>query len=247
MHESWVRRIGRAENLAADGGVATPLLTFYARLLTAQSELYERCRPANSIGDDVFVLARDARPLLHVLTRSAPEALAEEAAALLECGASALGERLLRYWCDRSEGDFFAKAILQPYAQRLAEERGVGDGVPANARRCPVCGGRPQVSVLDVAGRQLLCANCVTPWPFPRVGCASCGEDDEKKLGYYEAPQQPHVRVDACESCFHYIKTIDLARLGLAVPLVDEVAAAPLDLWARDRGYQKIELNLVGL
>jgi hypothetical protein len=31
------------------------------------------------------------------------------------------------------------------------------------------------------------------------------------------------------------------------VPLVDEVAAAPLDLWASERGYVKIELNLVGL
>ena len=43
------------------------------------------------------------------------------------------------------------------------------------------------------------------------------------------------------------MKSVDLSRLGLAVPLVDEVAGAPLDLWARERGYEKIELNLVGL
>jgi len=55
------------------------------------------------------------------------------------------------------------------------------------------------------------------------------------------------VRVDACESCRHYLKSIDLGRLGLAVPIVDEVAGAALDLWARDHGYEKIELNLVGL
>ena len=34
---------------------------------------------------------------------------------------------------------------------------------------------------------------------------------------------------------------------GVAVPLVDEVAGAPLDVWASDHGYVKIELNLVGL
>ncbi len=34
--------------------------------------------------------------------------------------------------------------------------------------------------------------------------------------------------------------------IGIAVP-VDEVAGASLDLWALERGYQKIELNLVGL
>jgi len=55
------------------------------------------------------------------------------------------------------------------------------------------------------------------------------------------------VRIEACDSCHHYIKGIDLTRLGLAVPLVDEIYAAPLDLWAREHGYQKIELNLVGI
>ena len=55
------------------------------------------------------------------------------------------------------------------------------------------------------------------------------------------------MRVDACDSCRHYLKSIDLGRLGLAVPLVDEVAAAALDLWALEHGYEKIELNLVGL
>jgi hypothetical protein len=29
--------------------------------------------------------------------------------------------------------------------------------------------------------------------------------------------------------------------------LVDEIAAAPLDAWAREHDYHKIELNLVGL
>ena len=43
------------------------------------------------------------------------------------------------------------------------------------------------------------------------------------------------------------LKGIDLTRFGLAMPLVDELYAAPLDLWAREHGYTKIELNLVGL
>jgi hypothetical protein len=29
--------------------------------------------------------------------------------------------------------------------------------------------------------------------------------------------------------------------------MVDEIDAAPLDLWATEHGYRKIELNLVGL
>lgn len=38
-----------------------------------------------------------------------------------------------------------------------------------------------------------------------------------------------------------------LTVTGRAVPIVDEVAALPLDLWAVDQGYHKIEMNLVGI
>jgi len=55
------------------------------------------------------------------------------------------------------------------------------------------------------------------------------------------------VRVDARDCCRRYIKSVDLGRLGLAVPPVDEVAAAALDAWACDRGYDKAEMNLLGL
>jgi FdhE protein len=79
------------------------------------------------------------------------------------------------------------------------------------------------------------------------VLCPSCGEEDEKKLGYFESAALSHVRIDACDTCGRYLKTIDMSRLGLASPLVDEVATAALDVWAREHGYQKIELNLAGL
>jgi formate dehydrogenase accessory protein FdhE len=122
--------------------------------------------------------------------------------------------------------------------------------------RCPRCGGAPQLSILETAGsasaegsssRLLMCATCLTHWSFRRVLCPHCGEEDERRLGYFQSAAFEHLRVDACESCHRYLKSIDLGKLGLAVPLVDEVAGAPLDLWARERGYEKIELNLVGL
>jgi len=118
---------------------------------------------------------------------------------------------------------------------------------------CPFCGGAPQLSILESAGdadgggRQLLCGTCFTVWPFRRVLCAQCGEEDEHRLSYYHSPAFDHLRVDACDTCRHYLKTVDLTRLGIAVPVVDEVAGAPLDLWAHEHEYQKIELNLVGL
>jgi len=43
-----------------------------------------------------------------------------------------------------------------------------------------------------------------------------------------------------------YLKSIDLTRMGLAVPVVDELATIPLDLWARGHGYAKLQINLLG-
>jgi len=37
-----------------------------------------------------------------------------------------------------------------------------------------------------------------------------------------------------------------LTRTGLAIPVVDELATIPLDLWAREHGYQKLQMNLLG-
>jgi FdhE protein len=156
-----------------------------------------------------------------------------------------------------SDRQFFAKAILQPYARCLAEAGvpPVDRVLPRDDGVCPFCGGAPQVSILEApsgppaegGGRRLLCATCLTEWPFRRVRCAHCGEEDEHKLSYFRGGEPDHLRVDACESCRRYVKTVDLTRLGLAVPLVDEVMGAPLDLWAREHGYDKIELNLLGL
>ena len=77
--------------------------------------------------------------------------------------------------------------------------------------------------------------------------CAYCCEEQPLRLGYFHSPEFEHIRVEACDTCLRYIKGVDLTRKGRAVPLVDEVASAPLDLWAREHGYTKIELNLVGL
>jgi formate dehydrogenase maturation protein FdhE len=56
----------------------------------------------------------------------------------------------------------------------------------------------------------------------------------------------PHVRIEACEGCHRYVLNVDLAADPAAVPLVDELDALPLDLFARERGFSKITPNLMG-
>jgi FdhE protein len=259
MRESWDRRVGRAEQLTLENGPAAPLLEFYARLLRLQKQLYDSFTerpPSGRLDRDVPVVRDAASTLLHAVAESGPDQLVIEARRL-ESADSAIDDMLLTYWHAPSDRQFFAKAILQPYGQWLADAGAApADRVlPGADNRCPRCGGTPQLSILEAAGgalddgssRQLLCAMCLTPWSFRRVLCPHCGEDDERKLGYFQSPAFEHLRVDACDSCRHYLKSVDLGRFGLAVPLVEEVAGAPLDLWAREHGYEKIEVNLVGL
>jgi FdhE protein len=261
VHKTWDRRIERAEQLAAGGGVAATLLAFYARVLRAQQAAYDALghgrRPSGTLGEDLTLINRAAAPLVHTVAGCGPPQLAEEARAFASAG-SAIDSALEAQWSAPSDRRFFAKAILQPYAQWLVDA-GItpADRPLATAEnRCPKCGGMPQLAILesssssmsgDGSGRRLQCAMCLSAWPFRRILCPWCGEADEHRLAYFESPELEYQRVEACESCRHYLKTIDLGRLGFAVPLVDEVAGAALDLWACEHGYEKIELNLVGL
>ena len=123
---------------------------------------------------------------------------------------------------------------------------------------------------LATGRRFLLCARCASTWGYPRMTCTSCGEDASAKLPIFSelgttsgergsvvrglpsgsAPTHdavfPHMRVEACETCRRYLLSIDLGMDRRAVPVVDELAAIPLDLYARDRGFTKATTNLMG-
>lgn len=262
MSTFWNKQVDRAAFLAAESSGSKELLTFYAQLLRAQAEIYESFRsrrdwlPSGDLEADMPVVQSTMTVLLESVARHGPTPLASEAQELLSADPVIQAVQLFDYWRSPSDTQFFAKALLQPYAHWLAETRTppVDRELAGGERTCPFCGGLPQLSFLqskestaESGNRDLLCATCLSSWAFRRVVCASCGEERPAKLGYFHSPEFDHIRIEACDSCKHYLKGIDLTRLGLAVPLVDEIYAAPLDLWAREHGYTKIELNLVGV
>jgi FdhE protein len=92
-----------------------------------------------------------------------------------------------------------------------------------------------------------MCAICFAEWEFNRIRCPACGEEDKDRLPVYTAAQFAHIRIEACDGCHSYVKSIDLTKNGLAVPEVDEIAAVALDVWAAQNGYTKAQPNLFGL
>jgi FdhE protein len=116
--------------------------------------------------------------------------------------------------------------------------------------RCPRCNALPVLGVLrpegDSGKRFLVCSFCSLEWEFRRILCANCGEAEEPKLPVFVAEQFPHIRVESCETCKHFLRTIDLTKDGHAIPVVDDLAAVPLSLWAEEHGYTRIQGNLLG-
>src|SRR5881296_309363 len=122
MRDTWQHRIQRAEHLAADGSASVPLVTFYAALLSVQEDLYNQLnalsnwRPSGALDHDLPVFQRQLPAVLRAIASVAP--------LLLEAEGGRLDQMLLAFWRAPSDRQFFAKAILQPYAQWLAE-RGI--------------------------------------------------------------------------------------------------------------------------
>ena len=145
-----------------------------------------------------------------------------------------------------------ARIVLQPYMAGLWE-----GGAPTPSAelsgRCPICRVPPTAGVLredkqaETLRRTLLCSLCTTEWDYPRVLCPNCAEESPEKLPRYTAQEIPWIRVEACDSCGRYLKSVDLTREPEAEPWVDELGSTPLDLIARERGYAKIAPNLAGL
>jgi formate dehydrogenase accessory protein FdhE len=220
---------------------------------------------------DFFLLLPKFPGFLSVIQQIAPAPLSQAAATLAMEGSAAWQHAIEDFWyrdpdlgagADDAEqvqsndqrGATYSERVLawiflQPYAEYLADHREVAvvDGTPST---CPLCGGKPAVGVLrsegDGAKKSLICMLCAHEWPFRRIYCPACGEEREPQMAYYSAPEIAHVRVDVCDTCHTYLKSIDLTKTGLAVAVVDELATIPLDLWAREHGYKKLQINLLG-
>lgn len=269
----WQRRIARAQELGAQYGFAAEILSFYAAIARFQENFYgeldRSLERSSARSDDV---ASDSEPfsrpllpgltdrfgaLLSVVEQNGPAALREAARDLRDGGEGLHFQVLTAFWNDRENGalasgapDFFARAFLQPYAVSIRSRANMRWSGPT-AYLCPFCRRKPGLGVLRPLGdggqRSLICSFCLGEWEFRRILCPGCGEENHAKLPVYTAEELKHVRVEGCDSCKNYIKTVDLTQSGLGEPIVDEMASIPLDLWAQSQGYTKLQSNLMQL
>ena len=260
----WQRRIQRAQNLASKYSFASEILGFYISIARFQEDLYRQLENESekTIGSTPYpsgpperkTLIGSFSPFLGVVEKHGPAPLVAIARELRAFSPDSWSQLLDESWSPTGSPDsperLLAQALLQPYAELLRVRSGTKPDGYTHAG-CPFCGRKAGLGVLrpqgDGASRYLLCSFCLAEWEFRRILCPSCGEQDNNKLPVYTACDFDYIRVECCDTCKTYIKSVDLSKNGLAEPMVDEIAAAPLDLWAQQHGYSKLQLNLMGM
>jgi FdhE protein len=263
MPSPWQRRIRRAQDLAGQHLFAAEILGFYIHVARFQEDLHRRTnatlQPQSASADreltasEVSELSSAFEPFLSMAEAHGPKSLAELSRELHTRGRDAWSDLLQSAWIAHSSSNaegLLAQAFLQPYAELLRSRAKLKAGSAAYAL-CPFCNRMPALGVLrqmgDGGARSMVCSFCLAEWEFRRIVCPGCGEEDDKNLAVFTASDFDYIRVECCETCKTYIKTIDLTKNGRAEPLVDELASAPLDLWAREHGYAKLQNNLIGM
>lgn len=258
----WDERISRASRLADRHPAAAEILTFYATLAGYQRSLAARWKSgaAASLADLVDPVLDAVPDFLAWLGADAPPRLTAAVGEMRRLDGSVWRVVLEDYLARRGEATpaenaprvFVVEALVQPLAEELAGQwQSAADRPtpPPGASRCPFCDDLPSAGVLREEGegakRSLVCGRCLTEWSYYRLVCPACDERRFDALPVFTSHEIPGARVEACDTCRRYLKTIDLTRDGHAVPYVDDLATVALDLWAREQGYARLRPNLL--
>lgn len=106
---------------------------------------------------------------------------------------------------------------------------------------CPLCGSLPSLSLLkeEVGKRYLLCSFCGYQWRVERIFCPFCNNKDQESLHYFCGEGEETHRIDLCDKCHQYIKTIDTRNLQESDPVLEDLSTLHLDLLASQKGYKR--------
>lgn len=110
---------------------------------------------------------------------------------------------------------------------------------------CPFCGYLPGMSKLAGAKdnqRILSCALCENEWKYLRVTCFACGNNEQKKQGYFESAESPLYRAYYCDECKSYIKTLNMTKSKTEEEYdlhVEDILTTYLDAAMLEKGYSR--------
>ena len=260
VSEGFEKRASRAEALSVSAPAVAEPLVFAAKLFRLQGRLAAAVvsrhaeTPFSGTAADFSRLVDLLAPLLSFASTDGPSELAEIATARAKDDPATATARLRVYWEGEREAqdDYLARAFLRPWAEVLARA-GVSLDRPRHEGHCPACGSAPIVSYRrelpesNGSARFLVCGLCGTDWPFNRIRCPSCHEEDPAKLPGFQSDVHKNVRIEACETCRRYVKSLDLTLDARPLPEVDALVSLAMDLWAIEEGWTHLEPGWAGI
>jgi hypothetical protein len=207
----WAVHRRRAEVLRDRHPYAAQMLTVYLGLVDVWADGWDLARaqrpdPPRLAG---WAAERVLPRVVKATEATAPEPLAAAARDLVDAGGV---EESLAAWLAGGElapvERYLARASLYAPLAALDADAGTAcadDPSPRGGRRCPRCGGAPQLSFrggggdrLVSGGRYLACARCGQSWSYSASSCPSCGEmSGSQRTVYAERRAGPVVGRDA--------------------------------------------------
>ena len=138
--------------------------------------------------------------------------------------------------------DLFTEESLRPELESIAEKYGeIIEKSNWSEGYCPICGKEPKIGEIrdeEEGKRYLFCHQCGFKWHFHRIKCPFCGNEEQHSLAYFEVEGEERYRVDVCNKCRRYIKTVELPKSSEEPNLdVEDIATLHLDMIAYDEGY----------
>lgn len=248
----WAAYRKRAEKLNA--GAVNPLLARYIELASLQARLssiligtIDVPHTDNDRALLCYFNAEALRPLLALAARDVNakgqmEPPPGESLNLLED----LWNQVEEFQNPR---DLAAQLVLEVFATELSALP--HKAIETTPDRCPHCGFPIMCSLAVEEGmgrrRSAVCSICSSEWTVPRLGCLSCGEQEASRLPVFSFDDWPHIRVEVCDSCGGYLKSIDLTKDAEALPIPDDVWSSAINIWAFEQGYQSIGRHFFNL
>ncbi len=261
MDEIWDKRLRRCDSLTPQWPFAAEILGFFRSITLFQRE-FARSPATSAIQeaidrDDFQPFVPHLDRLIEHVCENGPAALIQKARQIAARSREERERLLFNFWLMPDEVDpteeFFPKVLLQPQAMVVTSKRSTKQTDDLASGLCPSCGCPPVVSVLredklaEAVARSLVCSLCSLEWSFTRVLCPGCREEKPERLPRLAAAEIPWIRVEACDACGRYLKAVDLTKDPAADPVTDEIASTPLDVVAAERGYAKLQANIVGV
>ena len=247
----WAANSKRARKL--QNSVPNPLLTKYVEVLSIQESLSSHLHRILAASQP-----QPERALLSCFDAAALQPLLEEAhRRVADCGLIVTPIDSLKplddLWHQVEDfeypADFPARLIFEVFATEISDWPHREIEAPAGC--CPHCGFGILCTVLREEGmgrrRTGSCSLCSSEWGVPRLGCLRCGEQDPEKRSIFTFDDWPNIRVEACDSCGCWLKSLDLAKDAEMLPMPDDVASSAINLWASGRCYESIGNHLFGL